>query len=305
MFRVNLENRRFSEQFIFILLIVLGSWLFFQVISLLTGLWIFNIGMGEVPTLIDNLDEPNTINFLKYIQTISSIGLFAVPSLIIASMMGKRTGEYLELDRFPAYSVIILASLIMVLSLPLNNLLSFWNSQLQLPSGLSSVQEYFENKEEQGGELMKSFLDNPSKTALIINLFVIAVVPSFAEELFFRGILQKLFINWTKNVHIGILITGLVFGLLHFQFLSAVPRIFQGIIIGYLFYWTKSLWIPIIAHLVNNSFAVLFYFYYYKGKIGGEMEELGTPERGYYYALIAGILIAYLLIVIRRRMKEY
>lgn len=304
MFRSNLKERSISTQIFFSLLIVIASWLFFQILSLITGILIFDISLSEAPLAIKTLDNPESINFLKYIQTISSIGMFAVPSMIIAAILGRNIKSFLELDYFPAFSVAILASLLMIFSLPLNNFLTHFNAQLELPSKLNGIQNYFENKEEQGIKLMTAFLDNPRTIVLFVNLFVVAVVPAFAEELFFRGIIQKFLIKWTKNVHIGIIITGIVFALLHFQFLSALPRILQGIILGYIFHWTRSLWIPILAHLVNNTMAVLFYHFYYKGMLGDEMESLGTPDSGLYYAFISLALIVLLLIAIRRRMKE-
>lgn len=304
MFRSNLKERSISAQLLFSLLIVVASWLFFQILSLITGILIFDISFAEAPLAIKTLDNPESINFLKYIQTISSIGMFAIPSVIIAAFLGTNIKSFLELDYFPAFSIAILASLLMIFSLPLNNFLTHFNAQLELPSKLSGIQNYFENKEEQGIKLMTAFLDNPRTIGLFVNLFVVAVVPAFAEELFFRGIIQKLLIKWTKNVHLGIIITGIVFALLHFQFLSALPRILQGIILGYIFHWTRSLWIPIIAHLVNNTMAVLFYHFYYKGILGNEMEIVGTPDSGIYYALISLALMILMLIAIRRRMKE-
>lgn len=304
MIRANLENRRYSEQLLFICLIVIASWLFFQIISLLTGIWIFKIPFNEVQYAMQKLDEPEFVNFLKYLQSLTSIGLFAIPSLLIAYLFSGNMFSYMELNRTPAISVILLACLIMIFSLPMNNFLTYLNLKLELPEVLSGLQDYFVRKEEQGAEIMTSFLNNPGIWSLLLNIVIVAVIPAFAEEFFFRGILQKLFIGWTRNVHIGIILTGIIFALVHFQFLSALPRIVQGIILGYLFYWTRSLWIPIIAHFINNAIAVLFYHFYYEGRLGNEMEEIGTPGSGYYYAGISLILVLFLLIAIKRRMKD-
>lgn len=304
MLRGSLEHRNLATQFIFSLLIILGTWIIFQVFSLVTGLMFFDVSMKEATRPFEMLDNPEMVKFLKYIQTISSIGLFGIPSLIIAYTISSSTRHFLEMDYFPSWSVVVLSSLLMVFSLPLNNFLSWLNMQLQLPEFINGLQVYFDKKEEQGIQLMNAFLDNPTTIGLLVNLFVVAVVPAFAEEFLFRGIIQKFFIRWTRNVHWGVIITGFIFGLAHFQFLSALPRIIQGIMLGYIFYWTRSIWIPVIAHLVNNAMAVFYYHYYYKGMIGEEVENIGMPETGIYYVLVSTVIVVFILVAIRGRMKE-
>ena len=65
----------------------------------------------------------------------------------------------------------------------------------------TKIQEYFVTKD---------------VSNLAINLFLMAILPAVAEELF-RGVLQKLFIGIVKNKFIGILFTSLIFGILHFK----------------------------------------------------------------------------------------
>ena len=46
-------------------------------------------------------------------------------------------------------------------------------------------------------------------------------------------------IEWTKNVHLGIWITAILFSALHLQFYGFLPRLALGLGFGYLFYWSK------------------------------------------------------------------
>jgi membrane protease YdiL (CAAX protease family) len=90
-----------------------------------------------------------------------------------------------------------------------------------------------------------------------VNLLMIAILPAIGEELLFRGVLLRLFREWTKNVHVAIIITALLFSFIHFQFYGFLPRFLMGVLFGYLVYWSGSLWVSVIAHFVNNGTAVI------------------------------------------------
>ena len=84
-----------------------------------------------------------------------------------------------------------------------------------------------------------------------------AYVPAFAEELFFRGVLQKSWVA-TFGKTKGILLTALSFSLAHLSFPYYMPALFLlGIFLGCLKEWRNCLWLPVLAHLVNNSFALI------------------------------------------------
>jgi membrane protease YdiL (CAAX protease family) len=88
---------------------------------------------------------------------------------------------------------------------------------------------------------------------LIINLIVLAIIPAFAEELLFRGCIQQVLKEWSKNAHVAIWGTAILFSFVHFEFYGFLPRMLLGALLGYLFYWSGNLWVPIIAHLVQNG----------------------------------------------------
>lgn len=293
-----MKNRDLFTQFLFSLMIVVGSWLFFQLLSMLAGGLIYNLDATELRQLLTNLDNPVYVNYLKFVQTLSSIGMFVVSSLIIVSLLSEKPFKFLALDKTPETFMVLLVVILMCITIPVNNYFGYINAQLQLPEFLNGLQNYFENKEVEGKKIMNSFLDIGTIKGLLVNLFIIAVIPAFGEEFFFRGILQNMLIRWTKSNHWGIILTGLAFALLHFQFLSLLPRVIQGILLGYLFLFTKSLWYPIIAHFINNALAVVFYHYYFQDRVNDGMETIGTPDGNVWPAIIAmaGILLIFYLI---------
>lgn len=95
------------------------------------------------------------------------------------------------------------------------------------------------------------------KNVDFVAVVIIALVSGVAEELFFRGVLQP---------QIGLWLSSIVFGLAHIWKKAAVIygiyAIGIGLILGSLYKLSGNLWVPILAHVVNNFVAILYYIHY-------------------------------------------
>jgi membrane protease YdiL (CAAX protease family) len=127
-------------------------------------------------------------------------------------------------------------------------------------------------------KILDAFTSTRTIPGLLVNLFMIGIIAAVGEELIFRGLIQRILSAWIRNAHIAILITAFLFSSFHFQFLSFLPRFILGIILGYLMYLGKSIWYPIIAHFVNNTLGVVYYFFYSRGGAEDLWEEIGTSN---------------------------
>ncbi len=92
-------------------------------------------------------------------------------------------------------------------------------------------------------------------------VFVIAFFPAVFEEMLFRGVLQNLLTRWTKKPVLAIVIVSLLFSLIHASYYLFIPRFILGYALGLMFYYTKNIWINIIAHFINNLLALSALFY--------------------------------------------
>jgi len=123
---------------------------------------------------------------------------------------------------------------------------------------------------------------------------MIAIIPAFAEEFLFRGALAKLLKDWTKNIHVAVFISSFIFAAIHMQFYGFLPRFLLGTALGYLFFWSGSLWLPIAAHFANNFRSVVVEFLFRKGYVQTSSENFGTNtplwQIGILAVLVAGIL---------------
>ena len=86
---------------------------------------------------------------------------------------------------------------------------------------------------------------------------MLAVLPAIGEELIFRGVFQKIFYDFFKSGHMAIWVTAFLFSALHFQFYGFIPRLILGLVFGYLFFWSGTLWLPVLSHFVNNAVPVI------------------------------------------------
>ncbi len=85
-----------------------------------------------------------------------------------------------------------------------------------------------------------------------------------------------------KNVHLGIFIAALVFGVMHLQFYGLLPRLVLGLFLGYFYFYSGSLWVPVLMHFLNNGTAVVVYFLHHNGFIEMEMESFGAVQNQLY-----------------------
>ena len=234
-----------------------------------------------VIALVTQGNPLSDINTLKWIQLLQTISLFLLPSLILAYLCAKAPWNWLQLDKKVDWTVLLWAIGIMLVALPAINLTSHWNQQMVLPDWLSGVEEWMKNKEAEAEWLTKQFMSVTTVSGLLVNLFLMAVLPALSEEITFRGVLQRL-LNFqlsTFNSHLAIWLTAIIFSAIHMQFYGFVPRMLMGALFGYMLVWTGSLWVPMLMHFVNNGMAVLLYFL--ANKAGWDMDEvdaIGTNE---------------------------
>jgi membrane protease YdiL (CAAX protease family) len=138
----------------------------------------------------------------------------------------------------------------------------------------------------------------------ILNLILIAFLPGIGEELVFRGILQKHIGGIFKNPIAAIWISAFIFSAIHFQFEGFFPRIVLGATLGYLYYWTGNLWVPMIAHAFNNGFQIALI--YFTGMDVSEFDEKSSNQLQWWMIPISVVLmfLIYQAILKNRKIVE-
>ena len=213
-----------------------------------------------VDKLAESTGSNGFVPAMRLDQVIGAVGIMLLPALLFYRMTRPEPFKQLGLTGPNNAWFYLVAALIALASIPMVQLFADWNQHLRFGGHLSGLDKWIHDTEESNDDAINHLLLMPRTIDLIINLVVMALVPAICEEAFFRGVLQRLFIQSTRSPLAGILIGAAVFSALHGQFLGFFSRAALGIVLGYLYYYSGSLWPGIVAHFVYNGFQVVYFF---------------------------------------------
>ena len=122
--------------------------------------------------------------------------------------------------------------------------------QIPLPEGLQHFLDLMRRVLEEAERALVQ-ANNPGEFLFVVA--VVAVVPALSEELLFRGLVQRnmeAFAGWR-----GAVITGVVFGIYHFNPFTLVPLAVLGVYFGFIVYRSGNITLSMSAHFFNNFVA--------------------------------------------------
>jgi len=270
--------------------------------TIISFIIIFLIKGASVTDLQDFLaNTDSNILTLKLLQIVNHLFMFIIPALLFAFLMQRDILKYHQMKRPVDKMLLFKCFLLIILSIPLVGFLLKINEGFSLPEQLSGIEKWMRNSEEKSMILTEKFLNVSSIRAWLLNIFIIAVIPAFSEELFFRGALQRILHDAIKRQPwIPIVLSGIIFSAFHLQFYGFLPRMYLGMLFAYIFWTTKNLWYPIVLHFINNAFTVTLYFLINRGIINDCI--LNSEVSFHYLPLIISTLVVVALLY---RFKRY
>ena len=179
--------------------------------------------------------------------------IIGLPVLLFVNLLfrkGKKSGDKKEARKeirsFLRYKSFKFSNLVLVplLSVP----------AIIISSWLTKIVNYFYPIPEDYFAGMMELMTG-KELPLLVLIGVIALTPAIFEELFFRGLLPRFFEK--KGVWTTIIITGVLFALFHLDFYKILPITFLGCWLGYLLFTSRSIYIPMLAHFLNNFLAIM------------------------------------------------
>lgn len=293
------NNSPASKFLLAIGMVIIGAFLF-SLVAFGLAAAIYGIDPMHLAELLSDLDNPLAIDVLKLIQTVSQIGTFILPALFLAYTFDSSPSGYLYLKRKPGWITVFSVLILLIAAVPLINFLGDLNSRMVLPSWLAGLERQMKATEQHAALLTEKFLEINSPVQFFYAIIMIAVLPALGEELLFRGILQRIFSEWSGSKHTGVWATAILFSAMHMQFYGFVPRMLLGVMLGYLFLWSGSLWLPILAHFINNGAAVIASYLYKQNTISINPDTIGT-ENDMAVVAVSAVLTAGLLWFVYRR----
>lgn len=236
--------------------------------------------------------EPTTQR-LRVATILQDVLLFIVPPIITAIIACRVPARLLLLNRLDSRWGIVAVVVAMVVSVPMMNWIVSVNEAMQLPMWLSPMEAWMKASEAAAASNVAILMGDDSIGSLVMNLLIVGVLAGFSEEIFFRGGLQQILISRPMNPHAAIWTTAVVFSAFHFQFYGYVPRLLLGAYFGYLAWWSRSLWLPVLAHVLNNSVVVVTSWMQKRGCDTEMINTIGTNSDDSSY--IATIVVSALL----------
>lgn len=232
--------------------------------------------------------------------TIQDIFAFILPAVVAMALFYLRPLHVMGLDRMPSLKALAVVVVFYLVSLPAMNWLVDFNGSMVLPSWMSGVEEAMRQAEDMAADATKQILDINTIPQLLFCLFVVGLMAGLSEEMLFRGAMQRTMQDSRLGANTAIWVTAIVFSAFHMQFFGFLPRMLLGAWLGYLFVWTRSLWVPIIAHTLNNSTVVVMSYLAGKGVVPeGFGDNLGLPADGAFPWMATASLVLSIAIALR------
>ncbi len=207
-----------------------------------------------------------------YLMVINAAGflgaIFAFDYFVARPQTGKKLNFNFSRTNFGTYLLIFPMMFGMML------IAEFITSQIPITGPFfGEYYAYFSKMMEQ--------MTNDKATMIVM---AVIMAPIF-EEIVFRGIIQKGLSNKGTKPGVAIAISSVVFGLVHGNPWQFVGAVLLGSVLGFVYYKTKSLLLPIFLHAFNNLCSSLLIFY---GNTESFADAFKVPE---WVLLAVGIVL--------------
>lgn len=226
-----------------------------QVVQFLVLLLLFFIGImlqaGLISTFNNNMGDATKV---LIVMVCTQIVGFLIPAWIYVKLIPRPLGAMLQFRPIDRKQDILW--IVMLTAPTLAAVMGLSQIMMQLPFGDMAKQ-----MQEQRNELEQAALQMQTIPQLLSRLLVIALLPAFCEEIFFRGLVQRFMLTFIKSPLPAIIISSILFAALHSSIYNLLPIVLAGTVLGYLYYKTGNIWNNIILHfLINGVQIVLNYF---------------------------------------------
>ena len=247
--------------FISKIMILVGLTLVFMTIGSVIGFFFFTqmTGMpfakiGEFQKYFN--DYPNMYDAIMALQTFSTPLPFIAASFFFWIIIEKQAISSFSFQSIE-FPIFLIVAFLVIIFMFFDALIIEWNQGIVFPESLKGIEKWMKASEDERGELTKLLTDFKNPTQFIIAIIVVAVLAGISEELLFRGVLQNITLRASGNPHVAIWFAAIIFSSIHMQFYGFFPRMLLGALFGYLYFWTKNIWVPIFAHFINNGFTLI------------------------------------------------
>lgn len=180
-----------------------------------------------------------SVFIISFMLSLLVEAIFGFAAIFTCKIQNLNTIKTTKLDKKPGVYAVLIA-----IALSFICLIFF--------SGLTNV--FVAALEKLGYHQVISNIEIPNFLTYMVYTILIAVSPAFFEEFLFRGVILNGFKKFGK--HGAVILSAIIFVFMHGGPDQTIHQFVLGMILGYAYVYSGSLWVPIIIHFVNNFSAV-------------------------------------------------
>ncbi len=235
----------------------------------------------------------------RVLQVINVIFVMILPAAFFARINQSDAPGFLRFTKAISGKQAFLLVSIVLTALMVGGSLGAINEMIPIPDNWA---KYFQELEDEYNNQVLIITSMKNVQDYIAGLFILGLLPAIAEEMIFRACIQKVFISISRNAWTGIIITAVLFSMMHLSFYGFLPRLFLGILLGYVFYKGDNIWLTIIIHFLNNAFALT---QMYAISLHGDTPAAALEEDLPLIYGAAGAILFFFLLRIFKRESEF
>ena len=215
-------------------------------------IWIMMTGR-PILAMADDMLKPQYYNAVMAIQVVSTFFLFFLPVYFLALICYRKPAKFIGFNTNINYKQVFIMLGILILTFPLSGALAELNKVIPIPTAWATKFKVMENSR---AAQEAALININSFPRYIISLIVIGLLPGLFEEICFRAGIQNIFTRWFKGPWIAIIITSIVFSLVHISYYGFLVRFALGVILGLVFYYSDNIWLSALFHFLYNGLQV-------------------------------------------------
>lgn len=276
------KNTQGSRLLTFMLLLIFGI-----LFSSVLGVFVATINGGEIFSFKN----------LRIIQVLNQVVGFMMPAVVYAILVKEKPFNFLGFNKMPAWSLLGIVAMFTII--PFLGTVTDWNDSIVFPESMRAIEEQMRATQQKSEEIIEMFI---SQGSLFSSLLIIAALAAVSEELLFRSVIQRWLMKLFKNVHVAIIVTAIVFSAFHMDFFGFFPRLFLGVMLGYMFWMTGSIFPSMLMHFVNNATIVMLHYLNTRGFIDIDVDHFCSTDN--VLVIILSLIMTVAIFIICNRFSK-
>lgn len=261
-------------------------------------LWISLTGRPFTSIQAD-MANPAYYTTMMVIQGVTTLFLFFLPVIFFAMICYRNVGRFTGSKTTFNWKQVFWVVVVMILVFPVGGALAELNKIIPIPKSWAVE---FQQMEDARKIQEMVFININTFSKYLWSLFIIAILPAIFEEFFFRAGLQNIFTRWFKSPWAAILLTSVIFSLVHISYYGFLVRFGLGVVLGLIFYYSSSIWLSVLLHFLFNGLQVTAM---YVMKAGSTINTKDVEENFPIWSGVIGlVLLVMVMIQFRKESKK-